>query len=492
MNIKLQLGEVRLLIDKRFPIEQISNQLQSIAPKANLIFAEHQVGAGYLQWALPGSDWTAFPNGSDSQKDIVAQVYKERKAQMQSFLQGSFLKDIVFSVPSEDFIFFRQNGDGWDIALTAWGYKYPNKPASGELDTWISKHDLQEVNIAFVWAGQTLPELSFKLSGYTRTTSLDGFMHVDGPLPVGKSYPIETLTGQSFTLLVEKGRSDYIFDLTQYCQAEIIVCQDNTALSDYACEVDFGGSHTTLTTDASGRTLVQLPLKNDSLGQIAIPQPPCIVTCGAENQQQVPSRNGDVLSFVFNFKKEVPEPPIVDWFEAPDKHVHVKVEVFRGDEPVADQSAELLFDGNSHILKTNEKGEAFFDIVLKDVALQGTEETRPVCEVICADEHQSKHVEADTTGLVFRFDLPAKIVPPKEPEYVYVQLKDYAGEPLIDMPFNLTTKNKGCISLKTNHEGRCKLPKEWFTHKEKMKIDFTVSKEYQETHDIHRSKKQKK
>lgn len=492
MNIKLQLGEVRLLIDKRFPIEQICNQLHPIAQKANLIFAGHQVGAGYLQWVLPGSDWTAFPNGSDSQKDIVAQIYKERKAQMQSFLQGSFLEDSIFSVPSEDFIFFRQNGDGWDIALTAWGYKYPNKPASGELDTWISKHDLQKVNIAFAWAGLTMPGFSFKLSGYTRTTSLDGFMHVDGLLPVGKSYPIETLTGSSFTLLVEKGKSDYIFDLTQYCQAEIIVCQDNIALSDYTCEVDFGGYHTTLTTDASGRTLVHLPLKNDSLGQITIPQPPCIVTCGVENQQQVPSRNGDILSFVFNFKKNVPEPPIVDWFEVPDKHVLVKVEVFRGEKPVADLSAELLFDGNSHILKTNEKGVFFFDIVLKDVFSQEIEEKRPACEVICADEHQSKYIEADTTDLVFRFDLPAKIDLPKEQEYVYIQLKDYAGEPLIDIPFNLTTKNKGRMQLKTDHDGKCKLPKEWFTSKEKMKIDFTVSKEYQEAHDIHYSKKQKK
>ena len=173
MNIKLQLSEVRLLIDKRFPIEQIGSQLQPIARQANLIFAEHQVGAGYLQWSLPGMDWNAFPNGSDEQKTIVAQIYKERKAQMQSALQGSFLKDIVFSVPSEEFIFFRQDGDKWEIALTAWGYKYPDKPASGELDTWISRQDLQNVKIAFAWADQYLPDFSFKLSGHTRITSSD-------------------------------------------------------------------------------------------------------------------------------------------------------------------------------------------------------------------------------------------------------------------------------------------------------------------------------
>lgn len=488
MNIKLQLGEVRLLIDKRFPIEQISNQLQSIAKQANLIFAEHQVGAGYLQWALPGANWTAFSNGSDQQKAVIAQVFQDRKTQMQSSLEGSFLKDIIFSVPSEDFIFFRQDGEQLDIALTAWGYKYPDKPASGELDTWISKQDLQNVNIAFVWAGQTLPAFSFKLSGHTRITSPDGFMHIDGLLPVGSSYLIETLMGQGYTLVVEKGKSDYIFDLTQYCQVEIAVFQDNNPLSNYVCDVSFGSSHETLTTDISGRSQVQLPLLNDSFGQIVIPQPPCVVVCGTDSQQQIPSKSEDVLSFLFNFKTPTPEVPVIDPPVTSDKHVRVKVEVYRNDEPVFGQISTILYDGESHVITTNEKGEAYFDIVVKDQLSK----TQFVCEVICGDEHQSKRLESETTNLVFHFELPPKDDDYKEPEYLYVQLKDYAGMPLVDMPFYLTTKKKGRVQLQSDHEGKCKVSKEWFTPKEKMKIDFMVSAEYQKTHDIHDLKNKRK
>ncbi len=492
MNIKLQLGEVRLLIDKRFPIEQISNQLQPIAKQANLIFADHQVGAGYLQWSLPGGNWTAFSSGSNQQKAVIAQVYKERKTQMQTSLEGSFLKDIIFSVPSEDFIFFRQDAEQFDIALTAWGYKYPDKPASGELDTWISKQDLQKVNIAFAWDGQTLSSFSFKLSGHTRITSSDGFMHVDGLLPVGSSYSIETLMGQGYTLVVEKGKSDYIFDLTQYCQVEITVYQDSKPLPNYVCEVSFGSIHETLTTDMDGRSQVHLPLVNDSLGQIVIPQPPCMVICGTDSQQQIPTKNDEVLYFQFNLNTPTTEPPVIDSPLTSDKHIRVKVEVYRSDQPVPEQTSTILYDGDSHVVTTDEKGEANFDVILRNVKPEQLSKIQTLCEVTCGEERQSQKIESDTTNLVFHFDLPPKDETPKEPEFLFVQLKDYAGVPLIDMPFYLTTKKKGRIQLQTDQDGKCKVPKEWFTPKEKMKIDFTVSVEYQETHDIHDVKNKRK
>ncbi|MGN0282451.1 MAG: hypothetical protein ACI4B3_09150 [Prevotella sp.] len=492
MNIKLQLGEVRLLIDKRFPIEQISNQLKPIAKQANLIFAEHQVGAGYLQWALPGANWTAFSCGSNQQKVVIAQVYKERKNQMQKTLEGSFLKDVIFSVPSEDFIYFRQDAERLDIALTAWGYKYPDKPATGELDTWISKQELQKVDIAFAWNGQTLPSFSFKLSGHTRITSQDGFLHVDGLLPVGSSYSIETLMGQGFTLVVEKGKTEYIFDLTQYCQVEIAVSQDGNPLPNHVCDVSFGSFHETLTTDMEGHSQVRLPLKNDSLGQIVNPQPSCMVVCGSDSQQQIPTKSDDVLYFRFDFKTQTPVPPDIVPPLTSNKQVRVKVEVYRNGEPVPVQTSTILCEGDSHIVTTDEKGEAYFDVVLRNIDPEQLSKKQALCEVICGEEHQSKRIESETANLVFHFDLPPKDDTPKEPEFLFIQLKDYAGVPLIDMPFYLTTKKKGRVQLQTDQEGKCKVPKEWFTSKEKMKIDFTVSVVYQETHDIHDLKNRRK
>ncbi len=345
MNIKLQLGEVRLLFDKRIPIEKISLQLQPYAKQAHLIFAPPQVGAGYLQWNLPGSDWTAFSHAGDEQKRIVAHLYSERRAQMKNLLQGSFLLDAIFQVPSDDFIFYRQKGEQWEIALAAWGYKYIDKPAGGELDTWITKHDLQKVNIAFAWSEQLLPGLEFKLSGHNRTTSPDGYMHIDGPLPVGSTYEVETLVGHRFTLKVEKGKSDYIFDLTQYFWVEVMTLQDGMPLSQCYCDICFNGQRQSVVTDATGKSQLKVPLLHTPFGEMVVPQPPCEVVCRNEStkrvgQQQIPVRKDDVLRFVFDLKTETPptpEPP-VEPDEPEDRHVRVKVEVFKGNQPVPNQT----------------------------------------------------------------------------------------------------------------------------------------------------------
>ena len=482
MNIKFQVGEICPLIDKQIPVNKLVGILQPLAKQANLIFVEQQVGAGYLQWSLSGSDWVAFTKGTEQQKSDVAEVYKMRRIQMQNAMQGSPLKDVVFSVPSEDFIFFRPNGENWEIALVAWGYKYPDKPVCKELDTWITKTEKQIVNIAFSWAGQTLPEFNFIFSGNKRTTSSDGFFHVDQPLSVGNLYSVETLVGHRFTLFVEKGKADYIFDLTQHFQAEVVALQDNVPLPNCFCELSFNGNVERLVTDASGRANIKLPLLSDLLGQLSDPQPPCIATCNKETQQKVPFKDGDVLSFVFSFATETPPVP-------EDKEVQVKVEVFRGDKPVEGQASEILFAGNLHIVNADSKGEAFFKLVLKADEQGQVSTPQSVCEVICEQMRQTKTIVSDTDHLVFRFNLPEE--PTKEPEYVYVQLKDYSGEPLVDMPFNLTTKEKGCVKLQTDGEGMCQIPKDWFTPKEKMKIDFVVSSEYQQTHDIHYNKNKK-
>ena len=498
MNIKLRLGEVRLLIDKRIPLEQICVQLQPLAKQANLIFAEIQPGSGYLQWSLPGSDWISFSKADNVQKASVARDYKARKNQLQSLLKGSSLVDVVFSVPSEDFIYFRQGGEGWDIALTAWGCKYPEIPATKDLDTYITKQDLQTVNIGFAWAGEKLPELNFKLCGYLRVTSTDGFMHVDRPLSVGSSYSIETLMGHCFTLQVEQGKEDYVFDLTKFFEVDIEICQDGVPHPNKICELNFNGNVHTLTTDQSGHSQIRIPLVNDPNGQIADFQPPCVITCNGETQQKAPSIEGDVLHFTFSFKTEEEKGPDIEQkpldppiSPLPEKKILVKIEVFRGESPVNGQDLKVLFGDKTQMVNTDEKGVASLDIVLKKTEDGAILEPQPSCEVICGEEHQTKIPKESDDCLYYRFDLPKVETPPQEPEFVYIELKDYAGDPLVDMPFKLKTKKKGSVSLQTDHDGRCKLPKDWFTPNEKMKIDFTVTSEYQQTHDIHYNGKKK-
>ena len=60
-----------------------------------------------------------------------------------------------------------------------------------------------------------------------------------------------------------------------------------------------------------------------------------------------------------------------------------------------------------------------------------------------------------------------------------------------ELSFFLTTKKKGRQTLMTDSEGMCKVPKEWFSPKEKMVVDFIVSSDYQKAHDLHDPKNKK-
>lgn len=408
MNVKLHLGEVVPLLEKHISKKQVHQLLSPIAAQANLMFPEEKSGFGYLQWDLPGNDWISFMDGDDNQKSSVAQVYQQRKSIMRSALKGSPFETAIFTVPAEEYIYFRPKGNSWEIAVTAWGYKYPNKPGSGELDIYITKTIMQDVMIGFQWADKLLPNLAFRLNGLPRTTEEDGWLRMDGQLPLDSRFDLILYSGQRFVLTVEKGKSEYIYDLTQYFQVEVAVNQDEKPLENCTCEINFNGIHH-VTTDFQGHASLRLPMICDTEGVLINPQPDCIVTCMEEIQKASPAASNDVLNFVFSFKTKkkepiVPEPPII-----PPKPI---------DDDIVD--------------------------------------------------------------------------PPHEEKFVYIRLQDYGGFPLPDLEFVLTTKKKGEVSLKTDSEGICIVPQEWFTHKEKMKVNFVISPEYQEKHDLHDKKSKKK
>ena len=411
MNVKLHLGEVVPLLEKHISKKQVHQLLSPIAAQANLMFPEEKSGFGYLQWDLPGNDWISFMDGDDNQKSSVAQVYQQRKSIMRSALKGSPFETAIFTIPAEEYIYFRPKGNSWEIAVTAWGYKYPNKPGSGELDIYITKTVLQDVMIGFKWAEELLPNLAFRINGLPRTTEEDGWFKMDGQLPLDSKFILELHSGQRFVLTVEEGRSEYIYDLTQYMRVEVGVKQDEKPLENCTCEINFNGIHNIIT-DSQGLASLRLPMVCDTMGTLVHPQPDCIVACMEEIQIANPVADNEVLTFAFSFKTEredpiVPEPPIIP-------------PVIEPEEPIKDP------------------------------------------------------------------DLP------KQKEFVYIRLQDYSGFPLPDLEFILTTKKKGEVSLKTDSEGICIVPQEWFTHKEKMKVKFVISSEYQEKHDLHDKKSKKK
>ncbi len=414
MNVKLYLNEIVRLIDDRVSTKAIYNQLAPLAEQASLTLTMPQAGAGYLQWPLPGNDWKPFPQATEEEKPVIAMLYQQRREQITATNKQSLVLKSVLTIPAEDFIYFRKNGTDYDIALVAWGYRYPNQRPCTELNTWIKKAPVQEVRTGFEWDGCLLENYPFYLDNFERKTSTDGIFYI-GVMPVGKEFTLRTFFGTSFVLKVEQGKADYIFDLTQYAFVDITVRKDNEALKNCPCEVSFNGNRYQLVTDGLGTASQRIPLVCTPIGELLRPQPICQVMCQSEQQEQPPCNDGDRLAFNFFFQTVKPEEPKKPKQTNPPKPTDTKEEP----EPPEEERAP-------------------------------------------------------------------------EPMFIELKLLDYGGYPLTDLDFTLVTKKKGEVPLKTDANGMCSVPQEWFTRKEKFKIKFSVSPKYQQTHDLHNVRNKKK
>lgn len=307
MNKKLQLSEINLLIGKHYSMIQLGAELNFLAKPMGLTFIEPLAGSGYLLWNLTENDWQSFNDIDDAHKPVVASIYKERCDNMRVMLKNSPLTEPILTVPSNDFVFFRKNDGKWEVALAAWGCKMADMPVGNSIEAWIKHTDTQMVNIAFAWNEKLIPNMSLIINDVSKSTSSDGYFHV-GEIPVGDNLVIDTLNGSRFNVIVEKGKPNYIFDITQYADIVICVKENDVALPNKPCDVNYGDSNWHRITDSNGLIMFKLPLECDNSGQLLQPQPLCKVTCESEVQLQKPTCDGEVLTYNFSFKKIVPEP----------------------------------------------------------------------------------------------------------------------------------------------------------------------------------------
>lgn len=312
MNIKLALTSVERAFDKKVPLEQLYKNIVPITSKSGILFAEPAVGAGYLMWSLDGEGWIAFSDLDNTEKSYAAEEFVERRNRVIASFNGAKLANDLFTVPSDDYIFFRKNGETYDIAIAAWAYRFPNSLSTHELDTWMHKIEKQAVHISFVWNDVTLANYPFKILGQRRSTDNTGWFHVDKELPVGKSYEIETDLDGTDSLLVEKNKAEYIYDLTKYYNVEVCVVKDSLPLQDCTCTIRFAETEMNCITNSSGLVSMRLPLCLTEQYEILNPQPECLVTCEGSSRSLVPVGEGDTLNFSFDFetpKENISEEP---------------------------------------------------------------------------------------------------------------------------------------------------------------------------------------
>lgn len=375
MKIKVDVRTVARIIDPSVPMEKLYKQLKTLSANTGIFFGSPSVGAGTLLWTLEGDDWIAFSDLDDTTKAQAAAIFNEKRGRTIDSLNGSSLTDSIFTVPDSKYIFFRKLDSTPEVAITCWGYRYPNLKDGAELETWIKKLPKQKVIISFSWAGNKISDFPFKFNSYPRHTGLDGLFVVDQPLPVGSVYTLESMAGNNYELTVIQGKSDYDYDLTKYFSISITVEKDEVPLENQEINVTFANKTQRLNTDAMGKADLKLPLERDQYGDIKYPQSDCTVTCIDDSQSKTPKRADEVLEFKFNFKtpaveesEVVKEPEVV---LPPEKEVEKVVppeKEFIGitildyeKYPVKEMSVSLTFpDKRTAVFITDENGRIQF------------------------------------------------------------------------------------------------------------------------------------
>jgi len=563
MNIILKTALVELIIDQ--PMAQKLHKLinERIA-HGNFVFPEREMGAGYYQWKIPGNDWSTFDTLSDEDKSDVAEIFVNKKKQLISSSENVKLVESMFVIPDNKYIYAKKGEDGqWNIAVTAWGLKFPSKPGGGAVSKFITTVAKQNVKIGFLWENKRQPNYPFIFNGWKRTTSDDGFLYLDNSLKVGSECYVVSENQKRFDFTVEKGKEEYVFDLTTYFKAEVTVSMDNNPLDGAECSLEFGKKFFDLVTDAQGRAELEIPFRLDKNGSISV-QPECVVTYKGEIQSLVPTEQDNHLRFTFGLKTPItptfnvevnvikdgqpligtrcavdfddeehnlttdndgkalinlpmkadennmpiahqPECVVkcngLELSKQPDANLtdqtldyvfefktpvespvfDVVVNVVQDKQPALNTPCSVEFDGQTYDLVTNSNGQAVIKLQMKADEQGYAYDIQPQCHARCKDQTQKHEIVKGQNVVTFTFEFET----PKEPEFVYITLLDYGEYPISEIPVTINLKKKGEVNLVTDSEGRCKLPKEWITPKEKIKVRANISVDYQKTHDLH-------
>lgn len=199
------------------------------------------------------------------------------------------------------------------------------------------------------------------------------------------------------------------------------------------------------------------------------------------------------------------------------KYFNVEISIIKDGLPVENGICEVYFNKKSNEVTTNTDGKASLHLPLLCNDAAKIANPQPPVKVSYTNDSQDKTPSTEEEILKFLFQYETPKPPEPEPEHapepepqpvntpqpqhihepepkkemVMFTVLDYGGHPMPNLDIVLMTKIKGEIPLSTNGEGKCSVPKEWFTPGEKLNVKFKVSDEYQASHDIHDPKKRK-
>ena len=214
MNIKIKSKGMTCLIGGDY--EKIYRSLsQRLNGDYEGLFTERVPGNDYLQWNLPGDGWKPLSESDQITGNEVRRQLDDRLQQVrQLFGNNTVLADKVLTIPSEDYVFYKIESNGqFKIALTAWGYRYPDRVIGNtSLVADLEQHSKENVMILVTCEGKPAAREVLTVNGMRHTSDENGNINL-GAVSAAIELFIEDQYGNKHNVTVAPGKSQIAIDV---------------------------------------------------------------------------------------------------------------------------------------------------------------------------------------------------------------------------------------------------------------------------------------
>ena len=243
---------------------QVYDQLTKIAPAESAFLAIYQKSYDGSVWKHAEGGWIGYSEADDLLRGLVLSEIERHKSALRASVSAhpelSKIIENVLSSPGNEYYYYRIDDLGQlEVLMTGWGFKKPVRREPKGVVVDDPREKFQSVSVCFVDFGTRVPNRTFKLElrkmkrTIERVTDDNGLFLVGEQILVGSVLPvIDTVTGKTFELIVQKDQDIYECDVTLPKLTFVAFLENGQRTPGRSFTITFEGQDISCQTDSTG------------------------------------------------------------------------------------------------------------------------------------------------------------------------------------------------------------------------------------------------
>lgn len=368
--------------------DQANARIKMLLGNDAALFAPVYVTHGGYYWSTPDTaGWRLLSDADEATAAAVRRRIEALRASVEARFPAQAEKiRLIFTVPNDDFIFFKSNGTAVpEILISGWGFANFNRARGGQPIRDVEENTLREVTLSFNIDGERQPERSFEFLKPTGWVS--AATNAEGIYSFGMQNPGETisvrdgLTGIEQNLLIGPDTRHFDVDVTEFLTLRVNGTCDGNPIEGERAVFHYGHRAGEAVLE-QGRADFRLPWLRD-----------CGCTVKLRDQEQTRVLDKDSVN-VFNFEFLTPQPT----------RTRVEVYVSANGRPIANEPVRITHESTVRDLMTDANGLAVTEFEIAPGAMV----FNPVSALV-RDASASEQLAFEPVRFNFDFSTPPKL-----------------------------------------------------------------------------------